>query len=92
MSRSEFSGELRVDNEPVVRGRSPGEFRALDVNSDLYIGGVPSIINLPDALQNLGTDAGFYGNPFYTCLFLIKYLSILVNYMSNLNIHRTNLD
>ena len=61
VSRSVLKGELYLNDDRVKKGRSPGEFRALDVSSDLFIGGLPSSVNLPSALEYLGRDVGFYG-------------------------------
>ena len=61
VSRSIFEGELRLNDDRVKKGRSPGEFRALNVDSNLYVGGLPSTLSLPTSLQYLGQDVGFYG-------------------------------
>ena len=61
LSRRSFSGRLRLDNGPVVSGRSPGKFRGFDGSSKLYVGGVPNSFLLPPSLRYLGRDVGFYG-------------------------------
>nr|CAB3254668.1 basement membrane-specific heparan sulfate proteoglycan core protein-like [Phallusia mammillata] len=63
ISRNGKTGEIRLDDGEVVKGKSPGEFRALDVDSQLYLGGIPRDLDgrLPREIQNLGHDLGFYG-------------------------------
>ena len=57
-SRENFNGKLKLDDDVVVKGKSPGGFRGLDVAGSLYVGGLPSFVNRPSALRNIG---GFYG-------------------------------
>nr|XP_018666843.1 basement membrane-specific heparan sulfate proteoglycan core protein [Ciona intestinalis] len=63
VSRQERKGQLKVNDQDTVMGKSPGEFRALDLGSELYIGGVPTAVggSLPEGLRMLGSDSGFYG-------------------------------
>lgn len=61
ISRSDVRGKLRLDDGPVISGRSVGGFRGFDLNSILYVGGVPNSFELPPSLRYLGRDVGFYG-------------------------------
>jgi len=61
VSRVHRNGQLQLDDNPVVKGKSPGEFRGLELITDIYVGGIPNFISLPPTLQSLGSDPGFYG-------------------------------
>ena len=54
-------GYLRLDDDEMVTKEAPGEFRGLELDGPLYVGGIPQSVTLPKELRGLGQDAGFYG-------------------------------
>ncbi|XP_067873656.1 basement membrane-specific heparan sulfate proteoglycan core protein isoform X2 [Heterodontus francisci] len=56
--RNLTQGSLFVDNDPPVNGSSQGNFRGLDLNEELYIGGYPHFDNISKVT---GSDRGFMG-------------------------------
>nr|XP_039259403.1 basement membrane-specific heparan sulfate proteoglycan core protein-like isoform X1 [Styela clava] len=62
ISRHGNEGQLILDKDEPVYGTSEGSFQALDLDQPLYVGGYPRDgQTLPDHLQFLGVDVGFYG-------------------------------
>lgn len=55
-------GHLKLDDDEVTTKEAPGEFRGLELDGPLYVGGTPRSVNLPRELRTLGQDSGFYGN------------------------------
>ena len=51
-------GVLQVDREQVVRGRSPGRNKSLNIKGAVYVGGHPSLNNTGDLV---GSDRGLEG-------------------------------
>ncbi|XP_069775261.1 basement membrane-specific heparan sulfate proteoglycan core protein isoform X3 [Narcine bancroftii] len=56
--RNLTQGSLFVDNNPPVNGSSQGNFRGLDLNEELYIGGYPNFDNISKVT---GSNSGFMG-------------------------------
>ncbi|XP_051895600.1 basement membrane-specific heparan sulfate proteoglycan core protein isoform X2 [Pristis pectinata] len=56
--RNLTQGSLYVDNNPPVNGSSQGNFRGLDLNEELYIGGYPNFDNISKVT---GSNSGFMG-------------------------------
>ncbi|XP_059511617.1 basement membrane-specific heparan sulfate proteoglycan core protein isoform X6 [Stegostoma tigrinum] len=51
-------GSLFVDNDPPINGSSQGNFRGLDLNEELYVGGYPHFENISKVT---GSNSGFMG-------------------------------
>ncbi|XP_072887750.1 basement membrane-specific heparan sulfate proteoglycan core protein isoform X3 [Hemitrygon akajei] len=56
--RNLTQGSLFVDSNPPTNGSSQGNFRGLDLNEDLYIGGYPNFDNISKVT---GSNSGFMG-------------------------------
>ncbi|XP_072442898.1 basement membrane-specific heparan sulfate proteoglycan core protein isoform X5 [Chiloscyllium punctatum] len=56
--RNLTQGSLFVDNDPPVNGSSQGNFRGLDLNEELYVGGYPHFENISKVT---GSNSGFMG-------------------------------
>ena len=58
VSRTGRNGRVVVDDALPVSGSSPGYFSLLQISSDLYLGGSPSLSSLPKQLQSLNSFNG----------------------------------
>ncbi|XP_072101165.1 basement membrane-specific heparan sulfate proteoglycan core protein isoform X3 [Mobula birostris] len=56
--RNLTQGSLLVDNNPPTNGSSQGNFRGLDLNEELYVGGYPNFDNISKVT---GSNSGFVG-------------------------------
>jgi len=59
--RDEREGRLSLDDQQEIVGLSPGAFRGLDLDGDLYVGGVPTDKVLNKELEFIKSKTGFYG-------------------------------
>ena len=69
--RDEREGRLSLDDQQEIVGLSPGAFRGLDLDGDLYVGGVPTDKVLNKELEFIKSKTGFYGK-----IFSLKNLSL----------------